>query len=230
MNTIGTLSEKSIHSYIKSLLEKDNKYHEVRVGNYIADILHGNNVVEIQTQQFEKLLNKLDYYTQNSYNITVVYPLIHRKTINWIDPYSMEVVEQRKSSYIGVIQDVFPELYWIIDYIVREEIKFKIILLDVNEYKYLDGRGQNQKIKATKIDKVPTKIIEEIDFCSVSDLNKFIPETLENTWTLEQFRKETHSRSKYIGSGLKMLREVGVINVVGKKGRAYLYSVNKQHG
>lgn len=224
-NQIGTLSEKSIHSEIKNYLEPNKEYQEVKVGNYIADIKRYNEIFEVQTQQFKNLISKLNYYIKNWYDITVVYPLVQEKYINWIDPISTEIVERRKSSYKKYIQDIFKELYWIKDYIANEQIKLKIITLTAEEYKYLDGYGQNQKYKATKIDKVPSKIINEINIQSVNDFKIFLPDTLPKEFTSKDFQKYTRSRSKYLGSGLKILREIGVIKVVRKQGNAYVYEI-----
>lgn len=224
-NQIGTLSEKSIHSEIKNYLEPNKEYQEVKVGNYIADIKRYNEIFEVQTQQFKNLISKLNYYIKNGYDITVVYPLVQEKYINWIDPISTEIVERRKSSYKKYIQDIFKELYWIKDYIVKEQIKLKIITLTAEEYKYLDGYGQNNKHKATKIDKVPSKIINEINIQSVNDFRIFLPDTLPKEFTSKDFQKYTKSRSKYLGSGLKILREIGVIKVVRKQGNAYVYEI-----
>ena len=224
-NQIGTLSEKSIHSEIKNYLEPNKEYQEVKVGNYIADIKRDNEIFEVQTQQFKNLISKLNYYIKNEYDVTVVYPLIQEKYINWIDPVSTEIVERRKSSYRRYIQDIFKELYWIKDYIVNEQIKLKIITLTAEEYKYLDGYGQNNKHKATKIDKVPSKIINEINIQSVNDFKIFLPDTLPKEFTSKDFQKYTKSRSKYLGSGLKILREIGVIKVIRKHGNAYVYEI-----
>lgn len=224
-NQIGTLSEKSIHSEIKNYLEPNKEYQEVKVGNYIADIKRDNEIFEVQTQQFKNLISKLNYYIKNGYDITVVYPLVQEKYINWIDPISTEIVERRKSSYKKYIQDIFKELYWIKDYIANEQIKLKIITLTAEEYKYLDGYGQNQKYKATKIDKVPSKIINEINIQSVNDFKIFLPDTLPKEFTSKDFQKYTRSRSKYLGSGLKILREIGVIKVIRKEGNAYVYEI-----
>lgn len=225
MNQIGTLSEKSIHSELKRYLESNEEFHEVKVGNYIADIKRDNEIFEVQTQQFKNLISKLNYYIKNNYNVTVVYPLVKEKYINWIDPISNEIVERRKSSYKRYIQDIFKELYWIKEYIVKEQIKLKIVTLIAEEYKYLDGYGQSSKYKATKIDKVPSKIINEVNIQSVNDFKIFLPDTLPKEFTSKDFQKYTKSRSKYLGSGLKMLREIGVIKVIGKQGNSYVYEV-----
>ena len=225
MNQIGTLSEKSIHSELKRYLEPNEEFHEVKVGSYITDIKRNNEIIEIQTQQFKKLINKLNYYISKYYKVIVVYPCVLDKYINWIDPITNEIVERRKSSYKGHIQDIFKELYWITDYIKNEQITLKIITLTAEEYKYLDGYGKNSKKRATKIDKVPTKIIDEITIQSISDFKIFLPETLPKEFSSKDFQKHTKSRSKYLGSGLKMLRELELIEIVRKQGNSYIYSI-----
>lgn len=227
MNEIGTLSEKSIHAKIKDYLEPNKDYQEIKVGKYIADIKKDNTIIEIQTKQFKNIVNKLEYYTKNKFDVTVVYPIVASNFINKIDPITNRVISRRKSSHKGVIQDCFKELYWIIDYIVKEEIKFKIILVEAEKYLYIEKVKQSNKKKSAKIDIIPTKIVSEIDFCNIDDLVKFIPNTLDEEWTAKEFVKHSKVNSRYYASGLKMLRELGVIVQVNKKGNAIIYQTKR---
>lgn len=226
MNQIGTLSEKSIHSIVKDYLESDKQYQEVKVGKYIADIKRGNSIIEIQTQQFKNLLGKINYYIRCGYKTTIVYPIAQTKYINWIETDSTEIVERRKNPHKGVIQDMFKELYWIVDYLDNPLVELNIILLDVEEYKYLDGYGQSNKKRATKIDKVPTKVNEIVQIKSISDLIKFIPNTLPEKWSSKDFIKHSKCNKRWAGSGLKILREKGLIQIVEKQGNSFIYSIN----
>ena len=226
MNQIGTLSEKSIHSLVKDYIEPNKEYQEVKVGNYIADIKKDNVIYEIQTQQFKKLLGKINYYIKNNYKTIIVYPIAQNKYINWVEPSSMDIVERRKTPHKGVIQDMFKELYWIVDYLEHPLVELNIILLDAEEYKYLDGYGQNCKKRATKIDKVPTKVNEIIQIKSIKDLSKFIPNTLPENFTSKDFIKHSKCNKRWAGSGLKMLREKGIIQIVGKQGSSFIYKRN----
>ena len=224
-NQIGTLSEKSIHSLIKDMIQPDKNFQEVKVGRYIADIKQDNNIIEIQTQQFKKLTCKLSYYIQCGYHTTVIYPVVENKYINWIDPSDNEIVERRKSPTKGVIQNIFKELYWIIDYLDNELVDLQIIILDAEEYKYLDGYGPSSKKRATKIDKVPTKVNNVVTIKSKSDLVILIPDTLQNkTFTIKEFKKESKFNSSWASSGLKLLREHAIIQIVEKKGNALVYT------
>ena len=230
MNQIGTLSEKSVHSTIKDYIEPNKEYQEVKVGNYIADIKKNNLIYEIQTQQFKNLLGKIDYYISCKYKTIIVYPIAKNKYINWVEPSSLEIVERRKTPHKGVIQDIFKELYWIISYLGNSLIELHIILLDVEEYKYLDGYGQNSKKRATKIDKVPTKVNEVVQIKSISDLNKFLPDTLPEKFTSKDFIKHSKCNKRWAGSGLKMLRENNIIKIVGKIGNSFVYSRSTING
>jgi hypothetical protein len=224
MNQIGTLSEKSIHSLVKDYIEPNKEYQEVKVGNYIADIKKDNLIYEIQTQQFKNLLGKINYYTSCKYRTIIVHPIAKNKYINWVEPSSMEIVERRKTPHKGVIQDIFKELYWIVDYLDNPLVELNIILLDVEEYKYLDGYGQNSKKRATKIDKVPTKVNEIVQIKSISDLIKFLPDTLPEKFTSKDFIKHSKCNKRWAGSGLKMLRDRGIINIVEKSGNSFIYT------
>ena len=230
MNQIGTLSEKSVHSTIKDYIEPNKEYQEVKVGNYIADIKKNNLIYEIQTQQFKNLLGKINYYISCNYKTIIVYPITQNKYINWIEPSSMEIVERRKNPHKGVIQDMFKELYWIVDYLDNPLVELNIILLDVEEYKYLDGYGQNSKKRATKIDKVPTKVNEVVQIKSISDLNKFLPDTLPENFTSKDFIKHSKCNKRWAGSGLKMLRENNIIKIVRKIGNSFVYSRSTING
>lgn len=226
MNQIGTLSEKSIHSNIKDYLESNKEYQEVKVGNYIADIKKDNQIIEIQTKNFKNLVNKIEYYLRCKYSIKIVYPIIMERYTNWIDPISHEIIERRKNPVKGSIQDILLELYWVYKYLNNELFELAIILINAEEYKYLDGYGLNNKNKATKIDKVPTKIIKEITIKSIKDLKILIPETLPKEFNSTDFIKHSKCRKKWIGSGIKLLRELDVITVVRKEGNSYIYRRN----
>lgn len=226
MNSIGTLSEKSVHSYIKDYISKEGQ--ETKVGNYIADIKLDNTIYEIQTAQYKNLVNKLNYYIEHNFDIVVIMPIIQHKVIYWLDPDTDCIESTSKSSHTGVIQDHFKDLYWIQDYIAKNQIKLWLFLIDVCDYRYLDGYGTNCKKRATKIDKVPTKINNIIKINSVSDMKIFIPSTLDKEFDSIQFKKHSHSNSKYTGSGLKILRELGVISIVRKEANKFIYTITSE--
>ena len=75
-SNIGTYKEKRLHRILKEFYEADLSHHEIKIGNYIADVLIENEIIEIQTGSFYPMVDKLRYYLENTdYKIRVVRPL-----------------------------------------------------------------------------------------------------------------------------------------------------------
>lgn len=226
--SIGTYNEKEIHSALKKYFCNDESKHEIRVLGYIADIADGQNIVEIQTKQLFKLKNKLETYLVHGYNVRVVHPIILYKTLHWVDPVTNEVVETRKRKTTKSIIDIFIELYGIREILYNKDINFTAIGLSVNEYKYLDGYGQDNKKKATKLLTEPTSIMERVDFSIDSGYEQFIPKTLKNPFTSSEFSKLARCNIKTARTALLILSDLGIISRDGKRGREYIYSYNNK--
>ena len=69
-NGIGTLKEKTLHAVLKNFYEPDISCHEIKIGRFVADILHENQVVEIQTRNFNSMRKKLDNFLK-LYTVTI---------------------------------------------------------------------------------------------------------------------------------------------------------------
>lgn len=225
MKQIGTLNEKSIHSTLKKYYEEDESKHEININGYIADILNNGVITEIQTRDFSRLKSKLKAYIPE-YKVRIVYPVNIVKYINWVDTVTQEVLERRKSPSRVSKQDIFKELYKIREFLREDKITFTVVLLQTEEYKYLDGYGKNNKSHATKIDKIPTSIIDEINFSIVGGYEQFIPNTLKDKFNSKDFSKEAHCNIEIARITLLILTELGVVKRVGKENRSYTYEIN----
>ena len=56
---IGTLSEKTLHAVLKQYFAPNINDQEIKIGRFVADIVGENGIIEIQTQGFDKLRDKL---------------------------------------------------------------------------------------------------------------------------------------------------------------------------
>ena len=129
---IGTLAEKTLHLILKHYAEPDERYHEIKVGRKVADVKSGDRITEIQTRSFDRLRPKLFDFLKE-HKVTVVYPVAKEKYIYWIDPISDETTDPRKSPKKGSALDIFPELYKIRMFLSEPNLKFRILLLKVDE-------------------------------------------------------------------------------------------------
>lgn len=221
-NGIGTLSEKTVHSVLKYYLEPDTSFHEVKTGRYVADIRTPDGIYEIQTRQFNKLRNKLEAFLPE-YSVTVVYPIPHIKYLRWIDGQTGEITPARKSPKKGVFQSVFYELYKIKPYLTHPNFHLLLMLIDLEEYRFLNGYSKDRKKGSIRSDRIPTALYASETIMSVDDYKKLIPDELDDTFTAKDFAKACHVNMTIAQPAVNVLTHVGALKHIGKRGQAYLY-------
>lgn len=143
-NGIGTLSEKTIHAVVKNFYAPDEDMQEIPIGNYVADIYTGKEIIEIQTRNFNTMRPKLKCFLEE-YPVTVVYPIPRRKYLSWIDEETGECSPKRKSPLTGSPYMAFPELYKIKMFLQYRNLHFRFLLMDMEEYRLLNGWSKDKK-------------------------------------------------------------------------------------
>lgn len=220
--SIGTLSEKTTHMILKNFYEPDVDRQEVPIGNYVADIFTGQEIIEIQSAGFGKMRDKLEAFLPE-YPVTIVHPIPHIKWLIWIDEETGALSAPHKSPKKGNIYDAFLELYRIRDYLADRHLTVKLLLLELEEYKLLNGYGKNRKIRASRYDRIPLNIVEEIVIERPEDLMQFVPLDLGEPFTRKQFAKAARIDERMAGLAIKLYQYYGMMEQTGKDGRAYLY-------
>ncbi len=220
---IGTLGEKALHAILKLYYDENKDHHEIEVCDFVADIKYGNKITEIQTGSFERLNKKLEKYL-DSYDVTVVYPVAHKKNIVWIDPESGNVVAKNKSNKTGTGIEFLYEVSKIKSYINCKKLSFDILLLDIDEYKLLDGYGPDKKRRCTKLYKMPVSLSGWLTVKGAEDIKKLLPtEITDGRFTFADFEKITRLKGRKARYSLNALIEYGLIKAVGKSGRSVIY-------
>lgn len=224
---IGTLGEKTLHALLKNYFEPDRTKHEIRVGTYYADIFDGEQIIEIQTRQFNKLREKLAAFLPD-YRVTIVYPVLGRKWLYWLDKESGEVSKGRLSPRKGSVYEVCAELYKIKAYLKNPNLHLRVLVLEAEEYRYLDGWSRDKKKGSSKYDKVPTKLLDELCIESLQDYRRFLPEGLPTEFGTQEFAKAAHISRKLAQVVLNILYDTGTVERVGKQGNAWIYREQKK--
>ncbi len=223
-NGIGTLSEKTVHAILKNYYAPDEKMHEIPIEGSVADIYTGSEIVEIQTRNFNKMRGKLEKFLPLC-PVTLVYPIPHIKWLVWIDEESGELSVPRKSPVRGSAYMAFPELYKIKNFLSNENLRLKLVLLDVEEYRLLNGWSQDRKKGSSRYDRIPKELVEEICIDCRQDYLQLLPYGLEEPFTFREFASQVHIRPSLAQIVLHIMNYLGVVERVGKKGNAYLYRV-----
>lgn len=225
---IGELSEKTLHHLIKNLFEDDITKQEVKINNYYADIYRDNEVIEIQTKQFNKLRDKLDFFLNDlKLNVHLVYPMFNDIYLYWVEKDTNKVIKGNKSPKKFNIIYAFYELYKIKNYLKHDNFTFSILVFDIDMYRYLNGYSKDLKRGTKCMDKIPKSLRYVYTFNNPSDYLLCLPDTLLETFTVKDIVKLSNVGSKYVYYMLNVLTSLDVLEVFGKSGRMNLYKVKK---
>ncbi len=222
---IGTLSEKTVHAVLKNFYEPDPAHQEVPVGNFVADILRDNEIIEIQTRNMDKMRRKLDCFLE-LYPVTIVYPIVHHKWLCWIDEESGEITNKRKSPKTGTPYDAFYELYKIKPYLNHPGLQLCIPLIDVEEYRLLNGWSKDRKKGSTRYDRIPKALVDEYFIGSPPEYACMIPDSLPGEFSVKDYAKATKLAPRYAGNAIQVMKYIGIIKQTRTEGRAYIYKQN----
>lgn len=222
---IGVQKERTVHSVLKFYLEPDEDQHEIPIGSFIADIYHHcpQEALEIQSAGFGALRRKLERFLPE-FSVTVVYPVPWHRTLFWSDPQSGEVSAGRRSPKVGGLYWILPELYRITDYLNDPRLTFLPILIDVEEYRLLNGWSRDRKRGAQRIDRIPVRIGPCRLLRSAADFAQILP-PLPCPFTASDFQKATRFSPRSASYALLALRRLGAVSKCGSEGRAYLYQL-----
>lgn len=221
---IGTLGEKTLHAVVKRYIEPNENSREVKVGRLVADIYNSDGITEIQTRNYVALRKKLPKLLDTA-PVTVVLPLPATKWVAWIDPETGETSKRRKSPKNGKPHDGLYELSKIKEWLTDPRLTISILMIDMEEYRNLDGWGNGGKRGSTRNERIPLELVEEYRLCSSEDYRMFVPESLAKSFTLKEFEKAIKQSHKRASGALYLLRELGIIELIGKSGRENLYQL-----
>lgn len=221
---IGTLQEKTVHAVLKDYYAPDKDMEEIPVDGYVADIFTGEEIIEIQTGNFNKMRNKLECFLRN-YPVTIVYPVPRIKYLCWLDEETGECSKPRKSTVKGSVYRAFYELYKIKPYLRHPNLHLCFPLLEVEEYRLLNGWSRDKKRGSCRYDRIPLALLDEVRFDRIEDYVQLIPYELPEPFTAREFGKAIRERNETAARVLHILNYLQVVERCENKGHAYTYRV-----
>ena len=226
INSIGRLSEKTVHRTLKFLFEPNEIFHEVAYLGSVADIKNSDGIIEIQTRSFDKLIPKLDRFLTET-EVVVVHPIIQNKCILKVDSETGEVVSRRKSNKHGRLSNAILEIAKLKTIFPNENLRILLLFLDADETRSFSKKRMVGKRSTEKIDLIPTAVNGYFEVREVSDLYLLLPDNLPLFFSALDFEKCTGYRKINRHIVLKFLLEKGILTRKKEKGNAFIYNVNK---
>lgn len=223
---IGTLSEKTVHAVLKNYYAPDTDMHEIPIEGFVADIYTGSEIIEIQTRSFNAMRRKLEAFLP-IYPVTIVYPIPHIKWLSWIDEQTGETSPMRKSPKKGNASQAFMELYKIRPFLTDSNLKFRFALIDMEEYRLLNGWSRDKKKGSDRYDRIPCKFVEEVCIDCREDYMQFIPYDIKEPFTTKEFAQCAKVPVRLAQTMLLILSDLSIVERTGKQGRSYLYHIKE---
>jgi hypothetical protein len=215
------MNEYSLHSEIKRIYSRPGDHFEVKLDNYIVDILRGQLVIEVQTKNFSALKEKLQTLT-GKHQVRLVYPLPENKWITYVTKDNT-VVNNRKSPKKGRITDLFRELVMIPQMVGDENFSLEVLFIDEEEVRCDDGKGSWRRkgvsIKERRLLKVNGRLL----FRNKTDYLKMLPDSLNQVFTNRELAKLAKIS---VGNARQMtycLRKSNIIRIFEKNGRELMF-------
>jgi len=224
-NHIGTLSESTLHSQLKEEYAREGDLIEASVDNFVADILRGWHIIEIQVNNLAALQKKLEELARK-HTITIVHPIAREK---WIVRESMdrgEIVSRRKSPKRQNIFNLFEELVHAPLLLGIRGLDLEVVLIQEEEIWVNDSKGSWRRKGWSIVDRQMLNIVERYRFEDKEDLLALIPDDLVTPFTNKQLAKALGIKNRIAQKMTYTLRKMNLIQVPGKKGRAFLHKIS----
>ncbi len=230
---IGTLAEKWLHQIVKRYLSEDPACHEIPVSSerrFVSDVRIGKNAYEVQTGAFAPMAKKIAYYLDSTdLTVTVVHPIAKDRWISWVNGQTAEITPRKRSPKHGRAEDILAELYPLIPFLGHPRLKFRVLLLEVHDFKLLSDRAGRAKQDARRYERIPLSLLEEIPLDTPTDFARFLPVELRSPFTVKQFSQATKIKGRDAYSAVRALTALGLLSPTEPIGRSMAFQkVNQE--
>ena len=223
MSGIGLLNEKPLHASLKKWYAQPGDRFEVEVEGFVIDIVRDDLLLEIQTGNFASIKSKLTNLVR-SHPIRLIYPIAQERWIVQLAKDDSGGVTRRKSPKRGRVEDLFWEMVSIGQLLSHRNLSLEVLMIREEEARRYEGK-RNWRRRGWVIEE--RRLLEVVDrrlFDEPGDWLAFLPEGLES-FTATDLAEAIGIRRKLAQKMAYFLRKVRVIELMGKRGQANLYSV-----
>ena len=106
---------------------------------------------------------------------------------------------------------------------MSENIRIRLICLEAEEYKYLDGWDKTKHKGATRVERIPTALLDDVCINSIREYRNFFPDALFGEFCALDFSKTIKRTPRYSYPILRLFLELGVIEHIRTDGRKFIY-------
>jgi hypothetical protein len=222
-STFSSGRESSLHSAIKKWYFLEGDKLEVKVDDFIVDIVRGDLLIEIQIANFSAIKPKLTRLL-NDHKVRLVYPIPKEKWIVHKSTATGETYGRRRSPKKGRLSDLFSELIRIPSLFSKGNFSIEVLMIEVEEIWCNDGRGSWRRKGASIEDRKLIRVFERRIFEHKADFLKVLPEDLSDPFSNRNLAKSLGIPVNQSRKMTYVLRKIGTITYVGKNRNQMLFA------
>jgi len=220
------MTEYSLHAEIKEWYSALGGEVEVKVDDFIIDVVKAGMLIEIQTRNLSAIKKKLGKLLLTN-PVRLVYPLSKVKWIVYVSN-SGEFVRKRRSPKREKIFDLFVELVHLSDLVNDKNFSFEVLFIEEEELRCNDGKGSWRRRGISIKDRKLLKVYESIIFNDKTDFLKILPKNVGMPFTNKVLAKELGISIRLAQKITYCLRKMNVLIIDGKKKRELLFKVPRK--
>ena len=220
MTTIGELNERSLHRALKERYTAAGGETERAIDGFVADVVTGGRIIEIQTGGFGPLRGKLERLL-DAHPVTLVHPIAR-------DRYIVKVTDgarasRRMSPRHGIVFDVFSALVGIPALLERPNLSLDVVMTVEEEVRAPSARRSWRRGGWARVDRRLVGVVETHAIASMADLFAMVDTRLPERFTTIDLVAAMKSSRGLAQQAAYCFREAGVAEVCGKDGNALVY-------
>ena len=216
--------ETTLHRQLKEYYCTEGCQIEVKFGRYRIDVVDGDRLIEIQHSGLAAIRQKIQVLLK-SHKVDVIKPIVIRKRLVKLTRKNGKVASQRMSPKRGGFLDLIDELLYFTRVFPHKNLRLIAPQIEVEEIRY-PGHGRRRRKRAGDFvvhDRIMTELLETRIYKTPRDLFKELPDLpmkfdtkeLADAMSIHRWQAQ---RVAYV------MKHVGSIKPVGKRGNAILYS------
>lgn len=220
MSGIGLLNEGPLHAALKLWYAQPGDRFEVTVEGFVVDIVRDDLLLEIQTGNFASIKSKLANLVR-SHRVRLIYPLTQEKWITRLAKDHPNRVARRKSPKKGRLEDMFWGIVSIPQLLSNPNLSLEVVMIREEEARRYVGKRRWRTRGWGVEERRLLEVVERRLFAQSSDWLVFLP-PLES-FTSRDLAEAIGVRRELAQKMAYCLRQMGIVELIGRQGRANLY-------
>jgi hypothetical protein len=221
---IGTLCEKHLHASLKRWYARPGDRTEIAVDGYVVDLVRDDLLIEIQTRGFSELRPKVTALLTGGHRLRIVHPIAVDRWIVRVDADGT-FLGRRRSPLHGGLADLAPALVSIPDLLAHPGFEIEVLLIAEEEYRRHEAGRCWRRRGWTVVERRLVDVVDRVLLAQPSDLARLLPDGLPERFTTADIALGLGRPPRIAQQLAYCLRSLGLIAVVGTRGRAVEYQV-----